>query len=375
MKIGINLLQYTDVQGIETFAWNILGNLPLRDDDEIFLFTNQKSKQIFRGIDPRFKIINRHFPILNSLTLTFFEQFCLPIKLKKHKIDLLFCPSLSGPWFFRRKIMTIHDLAFKRFREESKFIPRLYLYGALLSAKYFSLAVATVSEFSKQELISLAGINPKKITVISEGVPETAAMTEKENAEKILEKFNLSGHKFFIYIGNVRPRKNLPTTLEAFKKFGLDYPEYYFVLAGKKNRALANLKETIKKIEISDKVILTGFISDQEKSALLSSATALIFVSLYEGFGLPVLEAQALGTPVLISSAAALPEIAGDSALTTNSNDEEDIAQKMRGLAEDETLCSELIAMGRENIKRYSWKSGAESLMKLFYNYENSSNK
>lgn len=374
MIIGVNLIQYTDLQGLEVFAQNILAHLPLAEADEVILFTNQKSAALFSNLNPRFKIIIHNFARLNSLNLILFQQFGLARELKRQKIDLLFCPSLAAPLFFRRKIIIIHDLAFKRFPEETSLISRLYLQLSLWSAKYFSSSIATVSKFSKNEITSLFKIKPEKITVLSEGAPALVPITAAEQSE-ILNRFKLNNKNYFIYIGNVRPRKNLPAVLRAFKIFSATHPDYLFVLAGKKDKSLNSLEKIAADLGLSDKIIFPGFISQAEKTALLRAARALIFVSLYEGFGLPVLEAQTLDLPVLSSLTSSLPEITDNSALLVNPRNISDIAQGMSSIATDDMRRTTLINRGRDNLKKYSWDRSAAILGDLFKKYENSRNK
>jgi len=374
MKIGVNLIQYTDCQGLEIFTQNILAHLPLTEEDDVVLFTNQKSAVLFSGLNPRFKIININFSYLNPLSLILFQQFGLTRELKQKKIDILFCPSLAVPLFFRNKIVTIHDVAFRRFLEETSLISRLYLNISLWSVKYFSRAITTVSEFSKNELVSLLKITPSKITVLTEGTPTLTPVSE-DKAVQITDRFSLKNKNYFMYIGNVRPRKNLPAVLAAFKIFSQHHSDYHFLIAGKRDSKLIALADAATKMDLADKIIFPGFISPEEKTALLKRSRGLIFISLYEGFGLPVLEAQTLNVPVLSSQTSSLPEIAGNSALLVDPRNIKDIAAGMESIATDDTLRATLIKRGRENSNKYSWRRSAQTLMALCKRYEDPRNK
>ena len=373
MKIGFNLIQYTDLTGIEAFTQKIITHFQLEPDDELVLFTNQKSKELFGDLNPVAKIINKDFGHLNRFYLILYQQFDLPRALKKQKIDLLFCPSLALPLLWRRKIVTIHDLAFLRFRNESSLLFRIYLRLALLSAKYFSLAIGTVSEFARQEIVKLMKIEKDKIFIIGNGQPEFPIVVANR-CQAILKKFNLvtengeeiSKKPYFVYIGNTYPRKNLPKTIKAFQLFSAKRPEYCLILAGKKDQRQQELAQLADELGLKNKVLFPGFISQEEKIALIKGATALVIISLYEGFGLPVLEAQALGTPVLAAKTSSLPEVAGDAAVLINPNDLISMADGFEKIANDEQLRQTMIASGYKNISRYSWVESAKQLRANF---------
>ena len=369
MKIGVNLIQYTNLQGIEVCTQNLLANFKLASDDELILFVNQKSAQLFKDLNPRARLVVRNFPNLSRWRLMLFQQFGLSGELRKAKVDILFCPSLALPLLYRRKIVLVHDLAFKRFQEESKFIFRIYLSLAVWSAKYLSLKIVTISEFARQEISELLKIKEQKIEIISEGVPFLPEVSVTEQLE-ILKKFNLisevNGQKvtrpYFIYVGNAYPRKNLPRLLKAFKIFTDQNLEYLLVLAGRAEQFKA-LQILAGELNIKDQILFTGFISDAEKVSLIKNARALCLVSLYEGFGLPILEAQKIGAPVLAARSSSLSEVAGEAAVFVNPQDEVDIAKGMEKLASDEDWRQMLIIKGYENVGKYSWASAAAKLL------------
>jgi len=378
MKIGVNLIQYTNLGGIEIFAENLINHFPLSSQDELILFVNQKSKNFLKDYPKNTKIIVKNFRRLNKINLLLYQQLRFIKKLKKEKIDLLLCPSLAIPLFFRKKIVVIHDLAFRRFSEESNFLNRVYLNLALWSTKYFSSAIGTISEFSKQEIIKIMKIEPKKITIIPGGCPALPIVTPQQ-IQTTFKKFNLLDNlnqkkKYFIYIGNTYPRKNLIRIITAFTSLAVECPDYYLVLVGLKNKKTQILENLAMRLKISEKLIFTDFVTNEEKVALLQGATALVIVSLYEGFGLPVLEAQSVGTPVLTSDCSSLPEIAGSGALFVNPQNINEITNGFKQLATNDNLCQKLVDEGQKNIKRYSWEKAANNLISLLKNYENSTN-
>lgn len=354
MKIGINLIQYTDITGIEVFAKNLLSSLIKQaPNDEFILFANAESVKIFDFKDDNVKVVIKDFKKLSRINLICYQQFGLLRKFKKEGIDILYCPSVAAPIFYKRKIVTIHDCAALRFKDEAGLFSRIYLKLVFLSAKYFSLGIVTISDFAKKEIIELLNIPEKKITVISEGTPFLIDIDENI-LKTVLAKFNLLGQKYFFYISNLRPRKNVSRLLEAWEDFSSQHPDYSLVIAGRNDNYKSN----------SDKVIFPGVVSEEEKVALYKGSIALVFPSLYEGFGLPILEAQKLGIPVISSNSSSLPEVARDGALFFNPNPK-DICLSLEKFIGASFNREDIIGKGYKNIARFSWDKTALYLLDL----------
>jgi len=362
MRIGINLIQYSGIQGLEVFAANIIRELIALDKNEIILFTNQRSSVIFNFSGSNVRVVEKKFSSLSRVRFIVYQQFGFRRALKENRIDILFCPSVAIPLFYRKAVVTVPDVAFRRFKEEASFFSSLYLRVALFSAKYFSKKIIAVSNFSRSELVDLFHIRPEKITVIYPGVP---LLPEVRDQDALLKKFNIDG-LYFLYVGISRPRKNILGLIDAFATFRKDHADYKLLLAGAIDTSFINVAAAIQERGMGDHIIQAGFISAEEKVALLRGARALVFPSYYEGFGLPVLEAQSEGTPVLTSTVSSLPEVAGDSALLVDPYDVEDIAHGMGSLASDVNLREELIRKGYENLKRFSGQDTARKLIEVF---------
>jgi len=357
MKIGVNLLQYTDVQGIEVFAKNLLASLARQaPDHEFVFFVNQESAKIFNLSTGNIRVIVKNFKKLSKLRLIIYQQFGLIRALRQEKIDWLYCPSLAAPIFYRKKIVTIHDCAALRFKEEAGPIARFYLRAVLWSVKYWSNPIITVSNFAKQEIIGLLKVPALKITVISEGVPLVAAISRDE-VDAILRKFSLLNKNFFFFVGNLRPRKNIKRLLEAWTDFFSSHQNFSLVIAGKGSGQIEQ------KFSGDRQVVFLGVISEAEKAALYQRAVALIFPSLYEGFGLPILEAQSLGIPVLTARGSALPEVAGAGALFIDPYDHLAIASSLAEISAPQFPRGDLIEKGHRNLERFSWDKSAQTLL------------
>lgn len=380
MTIAFNLIPYTSLSGLQVFAADLIKHLEIDQNDQLILFTNQKSAVWSQGLHPRAVIVSKEFSSLSRLRLTWYQQFGLIRALKKNKVDVLFCPSLAMPLLWRRKIVAIHDLAFLRFKEESSGgIFRFYLKLALLSAKYWSRQIVTISNFSRQEIVAFLKIPPEKISIISRGTPELKAV-DSQTEETILQKFLLSDEnglkkKYWLYLGAGYYRKNLPRLLEAFRLFlETESMDCCLVIAGAKDSGIKKVEAMVKGSgdwrRFSDRVIFTGLISDIEKTALIKNALALALISLYEGFGLPPLEAQALDTPVLAGNSSSLPEVCGVGAYLVDPKDIEQIKAALSLISHDLDLRQKFILAGRTNLQRYSWSKTALEFNHIIQNCE-----
>lgn len=317
--------------------------------------------------------IAKNFQPTSAFFAMLYVQLVLPMRLLFQKADIVFSPSPIFPLLLGKKnVVVIHDLAYRRFPSEAKLGARLIMCWIYAVAKRLTKLIITVSEFSKKELIELYCVPEENIAVIHEGPPLLPTISDKF-IRKTLGKFNIR-QPYFLYVGVTRPRKNLERLLEAFTRFSREYSDFQLVLVGKVDKRFLDICMIAQRLGILKRIVQTDFVGDEEKAALYFASTALTFPSLYEGFGLPVLEAQSLGVPVLTSNTSSLPEVAGDAVVYVNPYDVEDIANGMKKIAFDENLREELIRKGFENIKRFSWEKAARQLLEIFREvYENPS--
>ena len=260
-------------------------------------------------------------------------------------------PRISG-----KVITTVYDMTYLRFPEtmDSRNLRRLK--GGLMRSLEASDRVITISAFSRREITELLGYPEERISVVP---CAPAALKEPQSVERTAERFGIR-KPYVLYVGTIEPRKNLARLVRAFAclKREQNIP-HKLVLAGGKgwnNEAIYQAAEGV-----SD-VVFTGYVSEAEKSALYKGASAFVFPSLYEGFGIPPLEAMSLGCPVVCAAAASLPEVVGEAAELVDPQDELSIAEGIWRVISDETRAAELIRRGYEQIKRYTWDASAEKL-------------
>lgn len=279
------------------------------------------------------------------------EQMDLPLYLNKLKEKpLLVNLANTAPIAYVRKISTIHDLAF--LHNKSWYSWEFYYFYKFLIPKVArsSLQIVTGSDFSRKELISRLKLSSGKITMIYNGVSlDLAESFDKSYAERF--------GTFVLAVSSFDKKKNFERLIKSFAS--IDNENMKLVIVGPENRIFS--KQNRKSIiEANERIVLTGFISDEQLVSLYRNAVAFVYPSLYEGFGLPPLEAMVCGCPVIVSDVASLPEICGDAALYCDPYDTDDIADKIVKLIVDSHLRSALIEKGNKRVQSFSWEKTAE---------------
>jgi glycosyltransferase involved in cell wall biosynthesis len=281
------------------------------------------------------------------------EQFAIPRLVPK--TDLFWSPHYNVPLLplkAKKRIVTIHDAYHLAFKKTLHWKKRLYAETLFRQAISRSDLILTVSEFSRQELCRLLSLPEHKIQVIYSGV-DAAHFSKKvssESKEALRKKYSLPP-SFFLFVGNVKPHKNLQLILAAYEQFSIDLP---LVIVGKVEISKAN------------KIFVAEGVSDEELPAFYQMALALLFPSLYEGFGLPPLEAMAAGCPVIASNAASLPEICGRAALLIDPTKVDDLGAAMQRMIEDEPLKNALREKGKAHVQKFPWETCARQYRKVF---------
>ncbi len=284
-----------------------------------------------------------------------------------HFFNFLIPPGVKG-----KKVVTVHDLAFVRYPETVAYRTRKVLSMRLKRTLGRADHVFVASDFTARELTELYGVPAEKMTTVYAGYDRNLFRPrEYSECKEMLDKFNLPDKGYFFYLGTIEPRKNIERmiiayadTVKKLKEKGIDAPP--FVFGGKLGWYYDKILERIKSEGIEDKIILAGYLNDSEKVYLYSRARAFVFPSLYEGFGIPVLEAMASGAPVLTANVSSLPEVAGDSAILCNPLDVNEIADGLLRLATDDTLCKTLSAAGMEQAEKFSWEETAALMMDVY---------
>jgi glycosyltransferase involved in cell wall biosynthesis len=273
-------------------------------------------------------------------------------------VDLFHATDHLLPYFRRIKsVFTLHDLIFLFHPETHKSLNRWFL--TLMMPRFLRAAdaVIAVSECTKRDAIRFYRIPEEKITVIYEGVNPRFRPASPEAIATVRARYGLP-ERFILYVGTIEPRKNLTTLLEAFHHLLATY-DLRLVIVGKKGWLYERFFRRLRELGLENRVLFTGYVPDEDLPAIYSAADLFVFPSLYEGFGLPVLEAMACGTPVICSNTSSLPEVAGDAALLVDPTDARALTGAMEQVLTNERLWATLRAKGMERARGFTWEKAA----------------
>lgn len=363
-RLGIDARLYgTKHGGIGRYIQNLIAALEKIDiQNKYFIFLGPDNFDDYQPAAPNFKKVLADFSIYGWR-----EQLFWPIMLRRYRLDLVHFPHFNVPLFYRRPfVLTIHDLIISHYPDSRATTLPIWLYRLKLlvyrlvvrSASRRARKIIAVSRFTKDDIIRILKIKPEKIRVIYEGVSLPKIMGQDRRSWFL--KLGLR-QPYLLYVGSAYPHKNLSRLLLAFKELTTINENCQLVLVGKINYFYRRLKKEIDQLGLMEKVKLTGYCSDEELVYLYQKAQAYVFPSLLEGFGLPPLEAQQYDLPVVSSRASCLPEILGQSSIYFDPFDIQDMSRQINRILTDDQLRQELIAAGRENLKKYSWsKMGLE---------------
>jgi glycosyltransferase involved in cell wall biosynthesis len=371
MHIGIDASRIAIAArtGTEQYTYELLAALARRDRHTRYtLYCNQPPAAL-PPLGPNFALRRIPFPRL-------WTHVRLSTELLLHTPDVLFVPAhvlpLGAPLRPRmRALVTIHDLGYLRFPEAHTPAHRLYLRLSTLWSARAATGVIAVSAATRADLIRLAGVPPEKIAVVHHGLSPRFRPVEDAAAIATAQARYSIGGEYFLYVGTIQPRKNLLRLIEAFAQIlriadanlQSAIGNLQLVIAGKKGWLTEAIERRAAELGVADRVHFAGYIADDDLPALLSGALAFVFPSLYEGFGMPVLEAMACGAPVLTSTTSSLPEVAGDAALLVDPEDTAAIAAGLARLANDAALRAGLRARGLARAATFTWDRCAEETL------------
>lgn len=372
MKIGVDIrfLARGVQSGVEEYTLNLLPRLFGSKDTEFKLFYNafKKNKLNFPWVDfPNVKIFRRSIPNRFLQLSSFFFDYPKIDKIIGGA-DVFFSPhfvfsSISNKC---RKIVTFHDLSFEYYPEFFSFTRNLWhkLMKPKKQAQDADLIIS-VSESTKEDLINLYKIDPKKIKVIYPGIGDEFKKLDSSEIKNIKEKYNLPD-KFILYFGTIEPRKNIVGIIKAFDILRLKLDtDIKLVIAGSPGWLYKEVYKTAKESEFKDDIIFCGFIDKEDKSSLYNLASLFVYPSYFEGFGFPPLEAMACGVPTIVSNCTSLPEVAGDGALLVNPYNVNEIFVAMKEVLADKALSDDLTSRGLNQVKKFTWQSCAEQTLKV----------
>jgi glycosyltransferase involved in cell wall biosynthesis len=351
--------------GINWYIYNLLKKLEAIPDFDYHVFLSDvHAREHFDSLHLVQSRLHTDKPIIRIL----WEQFIQPRALRACRANLLHALAFAGPlqisipW-----IVTIYDLSFMKFPQSFNLLNRFYLNHVVSNSLRRADRAIAISESTKRDLVSLFGVAPDKIRVIQCGVDASfQPAADSNDVEQLRARYPLP-ENFILYVGTIEPRKNIVRLLRAFARAKRKaHLPHSLVLVGARGWKYAQVDRVIAQEGIADAVIFTGYAPPRELPSWYRAADLLVYPSLYEGFGLPPLEAMASGTPVVTSNASSLPEVVGDAALMVSPEDERGLADAIVRALTDRTLREEMIAHGLAQSKKFSWQRTARETTALY---------
>lgn len=320
-----------------------------------------------RGWPPNFR--TRSVPLSDRALAILWHRLQLPlwVELATGAVDIFHSPDFVLPPVRRAKtLVTVHDLSFIRYPQCADANLRAYLNKVVPRSVHRADLILADSHNTKDDLTELLGVERDRIEVVYPGVEERFRPIEDQALlERVRKRYNLPP-RFILGLGTLQPRKNFTRLIEAFADLRFAICDLHLVIAGGKGWLYEEIFATVERLGLEDKVVFTGFVADEHLPALYNLADLFVFPSLYEGFGLPPLEAMACGRPVVTSNASSLPEVVGEAGLMVEATDVEALAEAMQRVLEDNALRVRMIAKGVEQATKFTWEKAAAKLLSLY---------
>jgi len=363
MKIGIDAREFQAgrMTGIARYLWHFLRYTTTSDSPhEYVLFCNQWTHVPFDY--PKLKKV-----IINEKITLIWDQLLLPLRMAREKIDVFLTPYFKVPLFLSSNVvLIINDLIPLFFPEEFGLFKRVYFRLMCQMAVRRAARIVTISENSRDDIVKLFNVPADKIGIVHLAAEQRFRPTDI-GIEEIRKKYTLP-QKFILYVGNLSPHKNIHVLLKAYAALPLNLREQYKLVLGtpKSDKYLTHIKKIIEGMELTRDVVFTGFIEDEDLPTVYHMSSLFAFPSLYEGFGLPPLEAMACGCPVVSSNTSSLTEVLGDAALFFNPHDVGEISSAIGQMLEDKDLQIKFRQKGLQRAKLFSIEKMGNKMLDVF---------
>jgi glycosyltransferase involved in cell wall biosynthesis len=371
MHIAINahLLAHTRSfrrAGVSHYIEQVLVHLGACDRQNRYtIYTTRGLDAAAIGLPANFQVRPSRLPTINPRVRIPWEQFLAPLLVRRIGADVfhgtlnvvpLACPIPS--------VVTIHDLAFIRFPQTFRAYNRTYLDFATRLTARRAARILTVSEHTRREVIGLLGVPPERVVVTPNAARAHFRPPPIGAIDQLRARHGLP-ERFLLYVGTLEPRKNLTTLLEAFAEVARR-TDATLLIGGGKGWLYTPIFERLAALGLRDRVRFVGYIDEEELPLWYAAATVFVFPSIYEGFGMPPLEAMACGTPVVTSNTSSLPEVVGDAGIMVDPHDAAALAAALTQLLNDADLRADLRTRGLQRAARFTWSTTAERTLRAY---------
>jgi glycosyltransferase involved in cell wall biosynthesis len=364
MRVAIDARKLHDF-GIGTYIRNLLRQLARIDHDtEYVLLCCEADLGVAAQLGPNFRAVLEPSP-----NYSIREQLHVPWVLRRERPDLYHAPHYVLPVAVScSSVVTIHDCIHLMFPQ---YLPnrRAYAYARtqMWAAAHRSDCILTVSDASKRDILQLFNVPPEKIVVVYNAIDSHFSLTPAADAiARVRERYQLN-QQFVLYVGNIKPHKNLVRLIEAFNDLRTgELEELKLVIIGDEISKLPALRRAVHRHKLHKHVRFLGYVPDDQLAVLYRLAAVFVFPSLYEGFGLPPLEAMASGTPVVTSNVSSLPEVVGDAAILVDPHDVGSIVDGLRRVLTDPVRADDMRRKGLERAREFSWERSVSKTLEVY---------
>lgn len=356
------LIDFTQIPvqkgGVGVYAYNLILAIGINDKSNIYYVLMQNDDNSLDDLQyPNIELLK----VKSNWFRMFFlrcllEQFYLPYLAVKYNIDIIHSLHYSFPIFgSSKKVVTIPDMTFYKFPEVHLLYKVFYFRLFIWLSSFMADALICISEATKNDYISQFKCSEKKLHTIYLGISDLyrqVSTSEQINATK--NKYGITG-EYLLFIGTIEPRKNIRTLLIAYERLVLNGYNFKLVIVGRKGWHDKDIFDYLETHNVDKNIILLGFIHEDDKKIILDGSKLFIYPSVYEGFGIPVLEAMACGIPTITSNVSSLPEVAGNAAILINPESVDELFSAMKYLLTDESIYNHLKSQSRIQAAKFNW--------------------
>lgn len=367
-RIGINLLYINPklAGGSVTYALKLIKEISLLDtQNKYVIYINKECQSINFEVGNNFEIRVLNFEYSSVYIRYFWEQIILPFYVFRDKIDLLHSLGYVTPLITTaKKIVSILDINYKGHSNNMSASKRFLLGSMVNLSAMFCSKIITISEFSKRQIVKYTSTKNEKVIVTLLSGSSDVLLEDIQKTKTLLQKYNIFTN-YIVAFSSPSPHKNIERLIDAVSEILKNKSDLKLVLVGHQHKSEILIKR-IEEVNLQDKVIFTGFVPDEDIQPLMANAKLFVFPSLYEGFGIPLLDAQACQVPVVSSNAGSLREVGGDAALYFDPENTIEMSDVISKVLESDSIASDIIKKGLRNRENFSWKETAQQTLDVY---------